>query len=214
MRQSKSNKKRETTASLYLRLSRDDNLEGESYSIGNQKKLLTKVAKEKGYTFVHPFDDLEVATGQGTVGVEVFDELPDVDYILVPIGGGGLISGVAYALKTLKPSVKIYGVQAEGAPSMYNAVKTGNPEKLLSVSTFADGIAVKAPGENTFEYCKKYVDEMITVTEDEISAAILSLIENQKLIAEGAGAVSVAAVLFGKVPVEGKNVVCHSYDEY
>ena len=163
---------------------------------------------ELGYTFIHPFDDDDVIAGQGTIGLEILNELPDLDVVVVPVGGGGLISGVAYALKTLKPSVKIYGVQAEGAPSMYNAVKTGNPEKLLSVSTFADGIAVKAPGENTFEYCKKYVDEMITVTEDEISAAVLSLIENQKLIAEGAGAVSVAAALFGKVPVAGKNVVC------
>ena len=163
---------------------------------------------ELGYTFIHPFDDDDVIAGQGTIGLEVLNELPDVDAVVVPVGGGGLISGVAYALKTLKPSVKIYGVQAEGAPSMYNAVKTGNPERLPSVSTFADGIAVKAPGENTFEYCKKYVDEIVTVSEDEISAAILHLIENQKLIAEGAGAVSVAAVKFGKVPVEGKKVVC------
>ena len=163
---------------------------------------------ELGYTFIHPFDDDDVIAGQGTIGLEVLNELPDIDAVVVPVGGGGLISGVAYALKTLKPSVKIYGVQAEGAPSMYNAVKTGNPERLPSVSTFADGIAVKAPGENTFEYCKKYVDEIVTVTEDEISAAILHLIENQKLIAEGAGAVSVAAVKFGKVPVAGKKVVC------
>ena len=163
---------------------------------------------ELGYTFIHPFDDDDVIAGQGTIGLEILNELPDIDVAIVPVGGGGLISGVAYALKTLKPSVKIYGVQAGGAPSMYNAVKTGVPEKLPSVSTFADGIAVKAPGENTFKYCQKYVDEMITVTEDEIAAAVLSLIENQKLIAEGAGAVSVAAALFGKIPVEGKNVVC------
>jgi threonine dehydratase len=163
---------------------------------------------ELGYTFIHPFDDDDVIAGQGTIGLEVLNELPDIDAVVVPVGGGGLISGVAYALKTLKPSVKIYGVQAAGAPSMYNAVKTGDPTRLPSVSTFADGIAVKAPGENTFEYCKKYVDEIITVTEDEISAAILHLIENQKLIAEGAGAVSVAAVKFGKIPVAGKKVVC------
>ena len=163
---------------------------------------------ELGYTFIHPFDDDDVIAGQGTIGLEILNELPDIDVVVVPVGGGGLISGVAYALKTLKPSVKIYGVQAAGAPSMYNAVKTGDPARLPSVSTFADGIAVKAPGENTFEYCKKYVDEIVTVTEDEISAAILHLIENQKLIAEGAGAVSVAAVKFGKVPVAGKKAVC------
>lgn len=163
---------------------------------------------EKGYTFIHPFDDDDVIAGQGTIGLEIMNELPDVDAVVVPVGGGGLISGVAYALKTLKPSIKIYGVQAEGAPSMFNAVHTGKAEALPSVSTFADGIAVKCPGTNTFEYCKKYVDEIVTVSEDEISAAILHLIENQKLTAEGAGAVSVAAVKFGKIPVSGKKVVC------
>lgn len=163
---------------------------------------------EKGYTFIHPFDDDDVIAGQGTIGLEIMNELPDVDAVVVPVGGGGLISGVAYALKTLKPSIKIYGVQAEGAPSMFNAVHTGKADALPSVSTFADGIAVKCPGANTFEYCKKYVDEIVTVSEDEISAAILHLIENQKLTAEGAGAVSVAAVKFGKIPVGGKKVVC------
>lgn len=163
---------------------------------------------EKGYTFIHPFDDDDVIAGQGTIGLEIMNELPDVDAVVVPVGGGGLISGVAYALKTLKPSIKIYGVQAEGAPSMFNAVHTGKADALPSVSTFADGIAVKCPGANTFEYCKKYVDEIVTVSEDEISAAILHLIENQKLTAEGAGAVSVAAVKFGKIPVSGKKVVC------
>jgi len=163
---------------------------------------------ELGYTFIHPFDDDDVIAGQGTIGLEILNELPDLDVVVVPVGGGGLISGVAYALKTLKPSVKIYGVQAAGAPSMYNAVKTGKAERLPSVATFADGIAVKCPGENTFEYCKKYVDEMVTVTEDEIAAAILHLIENQKLTAEGAGAVAIAAVKFGKIPVAGKKVVC------
>lgn len=163
---------------------------------------------EKGYTFIHPFDDDDVIAGQGTIGLEIMNELPDVDAVVVPVGGGGLISGVAYALKTLKPSIKIYGVQAAGAPSMFNAVHTGKADALPSVSTFADGIAVKCPGANTFEYCKKYVDEIVTVSEDEISAAILHLIENQKLTAEGAGAVSVAAVKFGKIPVRGKKVVC------
>lgn len=163
---------------------------------------------EKGYTFIHPFDDENVIAGQGTIGLELLEQLPDMDAVVVPIGGGGLISGVAFAIKQLNPKIKVYGVQAAGAPSMYNSVKGGKIERLDSVATIADGIAVKEPGENTFELVSKYVDEIVTVTEDEISGAILSLIEQQKLIAEGAGAVSVAAVMFDKVPVKGKKVVC------
>lgn len=163
---------------------------------------------EKGYTFVHPFDDENVIAGQGTIGLEILDQLEDVDAIIVPVGGGGLISGVAFAVKQLKPDVKIYGVQASGAPSMANSLRDGKIECLDNVSTIADGIKVKEPGENTFEYCKKYVDEVVTVTDDEISSAILSLIEHQKLISEGAGAVSVAAAMFNKVPIKGKKVVC------
>ncbi len=163
---------------------------------------------EKGYTFIHPFDDENVIAGQGTIGLELLEQLPDMDAVVVPIGGGGLISGVAFAIKQLNPKIKVYGVQAAGAPSMYNSVKDGKIERLDSVSTLADGIAVKEPGENTFELVSKYVDEIVTVTEDEISCAILSLIEQQKLIAEGAGAVSVAAVMFDKIPVKGKKVVC------
>ena len=163
---------------------------------------------EKGYTFIHPFDDENVIAGQGTIGLELLDQLPDMDAVVVPIGGGGLISGVAFAIKSLNPKIKVYGVQAAGAPSMYKSVKDGKIERLDSVATIADGIAVKEPGENTFELVSKYVDEIVTVTEDEISGAILSLIEQQKLISEGAGAVSVAAVMFDKIPVKGKKVVC------
>lgn len=163
---------------------------------------------EKGYTFIHPFDDENVIAGQGTIGLELLEQLPDMDAVVVPIGGGGLISGVAFAIKQLNPNIKVYGVQAAGAPSMYQSIKDGKIERLDSVATLADGIAVKEPGENTFELVKKYVDEIVTVTEDEISGAILSLIEQQKLIAEGAGAVSVAAVMFDKIPVKGKKVVC------
>ena len=163
---------------------------------------------EKGYTFIHPFDDENVIAGQGTIGIELLDQLPDVDAVVVPIGGGGLISGVAFAIKSLNPKIKVYGVQAAGAPSMYKSVNYGKIERLDSVATIADGIAVKEPGENTFELVRKYVDEIVTVTEDEISCAILSLIEQQKLISEGAGAVSVAAVMFDKIPVKGKKVVC------
>lgn len=163
---------------------------------------------KEGYTFVHPFDNIDVIAGQGTIGLEILNELSDVDAIVVPIGGGGLISGVAFAAKKLKPDIKIYGVQAQGAPSMFNSIKNGKIERLESVSTIADGIAVKQPGENTFKLVSEYVDEIVTVTEDEISSAILALIEQQKMIAEGAGAVSVAAVMFNKVPVKGKKVVC------
>lgn len=170
------------------------------------KKAL-ELKDEKGYTFVHPFDDEDVIAGQGTVGLEIVNEFDDTDAVIVPIGGGGLISGVAYAIKALKPSIKVYGVQAAGAPSMYNSVKHGKIECLNTVSTIADGIAVKQPGENTFELIKNYVDDIALVTEDEISSAILALIEKQKMIAEGAGAASVAAAMFNKLPVQGKKVV-------
>ena len=163
---------------------------------------------EKGYTFVHPFDDENVIAGQGTIGLEILDDLDDVDAVVVPIGGGGLISGVAYAVKKLKPSVKVYGVQSAGAPSMFNSVKDGKIERLDNVSTIADGIAVKEPGENTFKLVSEYVDEIVTVSEDEICSAILQMIEKHKMIAEGAGAVSVAAVMFNKLPIKGKKVVC------
>ena len=171
------------------------------------KKAL-ELQKELGCTFVHPFDDENVIAGQGTIGLEMLDQLPEVDAVVVPVGGGGLISGVAYAIKNLNPHVKVYGVQASGAPSMVHSLHDNQIERLPNVSTIADGIAVKEPGQHTFEYCQKYVDEVVTVTDDEISAAILALIERQKLIAEGAGAASVAAVMFNKIPVQGKKVVC------
>jgi len=161
----------------------------------------------KGYTFVHPFDDEDVIAGQGTIALEILEELEDIDAIIVPIGGGGLIAGIAYAVKKLRPSIKVYGVQAAGAPSMYNSVKAGKISSLDSVSTIADGIAVKTPGNNTFDLISKYVDDIAVVTEDEIAAAILALIEKQKMVAEGAGAVSVAAAMFNKFPIKGKKVV-------
>ncbi|MBO5908271.1 MAG: threonine ammonia-lyase [Clostridia bacterium] len=167
-----------------------------------------RLRDEQKYTFIHPFDTENVIAGQGTIGLEILEELPDVDAIIVPIGGGGLISGVALAAKKLRPNIKVYGVQAAGAPSMYNSVNNKKIERLDSVSTIADGIAVKETGENTFKYVNEYVDEIVTVTEDEISSAILALIEQHKMIAEGAGAVSVAAAMFDKVPVSNKKVVC------
>jgi threonine dehydratase len=170
------------------------------------KKAL-ELRDSEGYTFVHPFDDENVIAGQGTIALEILNDLDNIDAIVVPIGGGGLISGIAYTAKQIRPSVKVYGVQVAGAPSMYNSVKDGEIECLPSVSTIADGIAVKQPGENTFRYVSDYVDEIALVTDDEVASAILALIEKQKMIAEGAGATAVAAVMTNKFDLKGKRVV-------
>lgn len=167
-----------------------------------------ELVEQTGATLIHPFDDEDVIAGQGTIGLEILEQLPNVDAVIVPIGGGGLISGVAYAIKSLRPDVKVYGVQAENAPSMFRSVRGGEQITLDTVATFADGIAVKRPGDLTYELVSKYVDEIVTVSEDEIAAAILAMMERQKLVSEGAGAVSVAAAMFDKLPIAGKNVVC------
>lgn len=167
-----------------------------------------KYQQETQGEFIHPFDDIDIIAGQGTIALELMEQLSDMEAIIVPIGGGGLISGVAYTVKMLNPNCKVYGVQACGAPSMVNSLHEHKRIELPSVSTFADGTAVKLPGENTFKICEEYVDEVVTVSEDEIAGAILSLIEKQKLIAEGAGALSVAAAMFNKLPLEGKKTVC------
>ena len=167
-----------------------------------------ELQKEKKMTFIHPYDDVDVIAGQGTIGLELMQQIPNLDAVIVPIGGGGLISGVAFAVKALNPNIKVYGVQASGAPSMYNSVLQHEQITLDSVNTIADGIAVKHPGDITYDICQKYVDEIVTVTDDEISTAILMLIEKHKMIAEGAGAVSVAAALFNKVDIKGKKVAC------
>ena len=172
------------------------------------KKAL-ELKEEKNYTFVHPFDNEDVIAGQGTIGLEILEQMPDVEAVIVPIGGGGLIAGVAYTIKQINPNCKVYGVQAAGAPSMKNSVADGKIETLKNVQTIADGIAVKTPGTNTFELIKKYVDGIYTVSDDEIALAILTLMEQQKLVSEGAGAVPVAAVMNGKIPdIEGKKVCC------
>jgi threonine dehydratase len=163
---------------------------------------------ENGYTFIHPFDDEDVIAGQGTIALEISDQIPDLDAVIVPIGGGGLISGIAYTIKSINPNVKVYGVQAQGAPSMYKSIKDHEIEELAGVSTIADGIAVKKPGKLTYDICSKYVDEIVTVSDDEISAAILALMEQHKLVTEGAGAVAVAAAMFGKVDIKNKKTVC------
>ncbi|HEX3016551.1 MAG TPA: threonine ammonia-lyase [Caproicibacter sp.] len=167
-----------------------------------------RLQKESGAVFIHPFDDEDVIAGQGTIGLEILQQLPDADAVFVPVGGGGLVSGVAYAVKALRPQCKVYGVQAAGAPSMVQALKDKKIETLEGVSTFADGIAVKCPGKLTYDLCTKYVDEVLTVTDDEIATAILALIEQHKMIAEGAGAVSVAAAMFNKANIKGKKAVC------
>ena len=171
-------------------------------------KRALSLRDEMGYTFIHPFDDEDVMAGQGTIALEIEDQLPELDAVIVPVGGGGLISGIAYAMKAINPSVKVYGVQAAGAPSMVNSIRDHEIEELPSVATIADGIAVKKPGSLTYDVCSKYVDGIVTVNDDEISAAILALMEQHKLVTEGAGAVAVAAVMFDKLELTGKKVVC------
>ena len=164
---------------------------------------------EMGYSLIHPFNDVDVIAGQGTIGLEILDQLPDADAVVVPVGGGGLIAGIAYTIKQMNPNCKVYGVQAAGAPSMEQSLIDNEITTLPKVQTIADGIAVKTPGDMTYDLVKKYVDGIFTVSDDEIALAILTLLEQQKLIAEGAGAVPVAAVLAGKIPdIQGKNVCC------
>ena len=162
--------------------------------------------EETGGVFLHPFDDEDVIAGQGTVALEIVDQLPEVEAVVVPVGGGGLISGIAYTIKSLRPECKVYGVQASGADSMKQSLQEKHCCHRDSVSTFADGIAVKKPGNITFDICSLYVDGIVTVSDDEIATAILTLMEQQKLVAEGAGAVAVAAVMFNKLPLHGKTV--------
>ncbi|MEG2009984.1 MAG: threonine ammonia-lyase, partial [Oscillospiraceae bacterium] len=166
---------------------------------------LEKIEKR---VFIHPFDDEDVIAGQGTIGLELLEQLPDMDAVIVPVGGGGLISGIAFTVKQINPKCKVYGVQVAGAPSMAHSIQQGEILELAGVSTFADGIAVKRPGELSFDLVRQYVDEIVTVTDDEAATAVLALIEQQKLIAEGAGAVAVAAAMFGKVDLRGKKTVC------
>lgn len=160
----------------------------------------------QGLTFIHPFDDERVMAGQGTIGLEIAEQLPDVDVVLVPIGGGGLIAGIASALRQLKPSCRIIGVQAAGAASMADSLRAGHILTLPEVHTVADGIQVKTPGEKTFAICREAVDEVVTVGEAEIASAILTVLERQKLMVEGAGAVGVAAAMYGDLDLRGKTV--------
>lgn len=169
-----------------------------------------EVQKETGATFLHPFNDKYVIAGQGTIALEVFEQLNNnVDTILCPIGGGGIIAGIAVAAKALNPNVKIIGVQTSNIPSMKESMENGKVTTAFKATTIADGIAVKTPGDLTFDIIHELVDEVVVVTEEEIAQAMLFLMENQKVVAEGAGAVSTAALLSGKyAPAKGENVVC------
>ena len=165
-----------------------------------------RLCKEQQLTFIHPFNDYRVMAGQGTIGRELSRQLPDCDIFLVPIGGGGLIAGAAYAIKHLMPRCKVIGVQAAGAASMVDSIHANRILTLPSVHTIADGIQVKTPGDLTFDLVRQYVDDVVTVKEGEIASAILTVLEKQKLVAEGAGAVGIAAAMYGKVDVKGKKV--------
>ncbi|MCX8083758.1 MAG: threonine ammonia-lyase [Calditerrivibrio sp.] len=180
-------------------------LHGNSYDDAYMKAL--QLAKHRNLFFVHPFNDEDVIDGQGTIAYEILKEKDDIDIIVVPIGGGGLISGIAKFVKSVNSDIKVIGVQAENAASMYNSLKKGTIIKLVNSNTIAEGIAVKEAGDKTFEYCKKYVDDIILVSENDIAYAILQYIEKSKLVVEGAGAAPLATILSNKLSVDGKNVV-------
>ena len=165
-----------------------------------------RLAKEEGYTFAHPFNDPYVIAGQGTIGLEILEQVPEVEQIIVPIGGGGLASGVAVAVKSMRPNVKVIGVQASTVPSMFVSIRSGEITTVKDGATIADGIHVLTPGDLTFKLIQENLDDIVTVSEDEIAAAIVALLEGPKTVAEGAGATSVAAYLFGKVDTSLKTV--------
>ncbi|MDO5792604.1 MAG: threonine ammonia-lyase [Turicibacter sp.] len=179
-------------------------LHGEVYDEAYEKAI--EIQEATGATFVHPFNDPYVIAGQGTIGLEIMQEQPDLDVVLVPIGGGGIASGIALAVKKINPNIKVIGVQTKNAPSMYESLKCGHVEATPVNKTIADGIAVGEPGDLTFSIIKDYVDEIITVSETEISQAFLLLLENCNLVCEGAGAVSVAAIMSRKLDLKNKKV--------
>ncbi|MBI3018779.1 MAG: threonine ammonia-lyase [Deltaproteobacteria bacterium] len=181
-------------------------LKGGSYDEAYEEAL--RVQKETGATFIHAYEDPYIIAGQGTIGLEILEKKKDVEVIFVPIGGGGLISGIAIAVKSLNPKVKIIGVQADGAATMAESLKKGKPLTLEAIRTMAEGISVKKASPYTFGFIQKYVDEIVTVSDEEITFAILQLLEKAKTVVEGAGATTLAALLSQKVKLKEKNIVC------
>jgi threonine dehydratase len=174
---------------------------GASYDEACEEALRRRLAE--GRTFIHPFDDPEVIAGQGTIGLELLEQVPDLEAVVVPIGGGGLISGIACALKESNPKIRVIGVQTDRLPSMLRASEAGHPVTIPAEATIADGIAVRRAGERTFPLVAKYVDELVTVDEEEIAGAILVLLEREKTLAEGAGAAALAALLEERTTLKG-----------
>lgn len=181
-------------------------LVGETYDESYQKAV--EDMSQNGSTFVHAFDDEKVIAGQGTIGMEMLQQNDQLDVIFVPIGGGGLISGVALAIKAIKPTVKIIGVQAVGAAATYHKFTGQKMKSSQAIHTIADGIMVKEPGVITYPIIEKYVDEIVTVTDEEIAHAIMFMLEREKMLVEGAGAAALAAILYKKVQVYGKKIGC------
>ncbi len=179
-------------------------LHGNVYDEAYEKAL--ELANEHGYTMVHPFDDLDVATGQGTIAMEIFKELPTVDYILVPIGGGGLATGVSTLAKLLNPNIKVIGVEPAGANCMQESLKVGHVVTLPSVNTIADGTAVKTPGEHIFPYLTKNIDDIITVPDEDLVVSFLDMVENHKMVVENSGLLSVAALK--QLDCKDKKIAC------
>ena len=168
-----------------------------------------ELQKEFGYTFAHPYNDDYVMAGQGTIGLEIMEQAPDADCVIIPIGGGGIAAGIAYAIKQLKPECTVIGVQADEASAMVNSIRSGVLGTTATANTIADGCAVKAPGDKTFAVCKEYLDDVVSVSEEAIAIAMLALAEKGKVVAEGAGAMPTTAVMSGKVDASKFNkIVC------
>lgn len=168
-----------------------------------------ELQKEFGYTFAHPYNDDYVMAGQGTIGLEIMEQAPDADCVIVPIGGGGIAAGISYAIKQINPNCTVIGVQADEASAMVNSIRSGVLGTTETANTIADGCAVKAPGDKTFEVCRQYLDDVVSVSEEAIAIAMLALAEKGKIVAEGAGAMPTAAVMSGKVDASKyKKIVC------
>ena len=166
-----------------------------------------ELAEERSLTLVHPFDDEAIMAGQGTVGLEILEQMPDVEDVIVPIGGGGLIAGIAVAVKELRPSARVFGVEPTGAAVMRQSLDAGHPMRLESAKTIADGLAAPMAGDLTYSVVRRYVDDVVTVTDEEIAAAMRDILLSAKLLAEGAGAAATAALLTERLPVRGRKVV-------